>query len=205
MNDRNKYIKVGLLAVLALVAILGAIVLTNRKKVAECPSTATILSTIQQEADLVTTELTIRKIAYYDSSLHEQILISDPSTWKVGERKCIVPVEVKIKYGYDLRDMTLDNVKVNDTLRVIEVTLPQPKIIDSGFNSTVDYDRVVCIATGLRDKVGHETIEKIRQQAYEAVMKDDYQELVGTEIRHNAQTLLNSLAISMGFEGCEVK
>ena len=28
MNDRNKYIKVGLLAVLALVAILGAIVLT---------------------------------------------------------------------------------------------------------------------------------------------------------------------------------
>lgn len=204
MNDRNKYIKVGLLAVLALVAILGAIVLTN-KKVPDPPSVATILSTIQQEADLVTTELTIRKIAYYDSSLHEQILISDPSTWKVGERKCIVPVEVKIKYGYDLRDMTLDNVKVNDTLRVIEVTLPQPKIIDSGFNSTVDYDRVVCIATGLRDKVGHETIEKIRQQAYEAVMKDDFQELAGTEIRHNAQTLLNSLAISMGFAGCEVR
>ena len=204
MNDRNKYIKVGLLAVLALVAILGAIVLTN-KKVPDPPSVATILSTIQQEADLVTTELTIRKIAYYDSSQHEQILLSDPSTWKYGERKCIVPVEVKIKYGYDLRDMTLDNVKVNDTLRVIEVTLPQPKIIDSGFNSTVDYDRVVCIATGLRDKVGHETIEKIRQQAYEAVMKDDFQELAGTEIRHNAQTLLNSLAISMGFEGCEVK
>ena len=204
MNDRNKYIKVGLLAVLALVAILGAIVLTN-KKVPDPPSVATILSTIQQEADLVTTELTIRKIAYYDSSQHEQILLSDPSTWKVGERKCIVPVEVKIKYGYDLRDMTLDNVKVNDSLRIIEVTLPQPKIIDSGYNTAVDYDKVVCISTGLRDQVGHETIEKIRQQAYEAVMKDDFQELAGTEIRHNAQTLLNSLAISMGFEGCEVK
>ena len=204
MNDRIKYIKVGLLAVLALVAILGAIVLTN-KKVPDPPSVATILSTIQQEADLVTTELTIRKIAYYDSSQHEQILLSDPSTWKYGERKCIVPVEVKIKYGYDLRDMTLDNVKVNDSLRIIEVTLPQPKIIDSGFNTSVDYDRVVCIATGLRDKVGHETIEKIRQQAYETVMKDDFQELAGTEIRHNAQTLLNSLAISMGFAGCEVR
>ena len=204
MNDRNKYIKVGLLAVLALVAILGAIVLTN-KKVPDPPSVATILSTIQQEADLVTTELTIRKIAYYDSSQHEQILLSDPSTWKYGERKCIVPVEVKIKYGYDLRDMTLDNVKVNDSLRIIEVTLPQPKIIDSGYNTAVDYDKVVCISTGLRDQVGHETIEKIRQQAYEAVMKDDFQELAGTEIRHNAQTLLNSLAISMGFEGCEVK
>ena len=204
MNDRNKYIKVGLLAVLALVAILGAIVLTN-KKVPDPPSVATILSTIQQEADLVTTELTIRKIAYYDSSQHEQILLSDPSTWKVGERKCIVPVEVKIKYGYDLRDMTLDNVKVNDSLRIIEVTLPQPKIIDSGYNTAVDYDKVVCISTGLRDQVGHETIEKIRQQAYEAVMKDDFQELAGTEIRHNAQTLLNSLAISMGLAGCEVR
>ena len=204
MNDRNKYIKVGLLAVLALVAILGAIVLTN-KKVPDPPSVATILSTIQQEADLVTTELTIRKIAYYDSSQHEQILLSDPSTWKVGERKCIVPVEVKIKYGYDLRDMTLDNVKVNDSLRIIEVTLPQPKIIDSGYNTAVDYDKVVCISTGLRDQVGHETIEKIRQQAYEAVMKDDFQELAGTEIRHNAQTLMNSLAISMGFAGCEVR
>ena len=204
MNDRNKYIKVGLLAVLALVAILGAIVLTN-KKVPDPPSVATILSTIQQEADLVTTELTIRKIAYYDSSLHEQILLSDPSTWKYGERKCIVPVEVKIKYGYDLRDMTLDNVKLNDSLRIIEVTLPQPKIIDSGYNTAVDYDKVVCISTGLRDQVGHETIEKIRQQAYEAVMKDDFQELAGTEIRHNAQTLLNSLAISMGFAGCEVR
>ena len=204
MNDRNKYIKVGLLAVLALVAILGAIVLTN-KKVPDPPSVATILSTIQQEADLVTTELTIRKIAYYDSSQHEQILLSDPSTWKVGERKCIVPVEVKIKYGYDLRDMTLDNVKVNDSLRIIEVTLPQPKIIDSGYNTAVDYDKVVCISTGLRDQVGHETIEKIRQQAYEAVMKDDFQELAGTEIRHNAQTLMNSLAISMGFARCEVR
>ena len=204
MNDRNKYIKVGLLAVLALVAILGAIVLTN-KKVPDPPSVATILSTIQQDADLVTTELTIRKIAYYDSSQHEQILLSDPSTWKYGERKCIVPVEVKIKYGYDLRDMTLDNVKVNDSLRIIEVTLPQPKIIDSGYNTAVDYDKVVCISTGLRDQVGHETIEKIRQQAYEAVMKDDFQELAGTEIRHNAQTLMNSLAISMGFAGCEVR
>ncbi|MBO4451531.1 MAG: DUF4230 domain-containing protein [Bacteroidaceae bacterium] len=205
MNDRNKYIKVGSLTVLALVAILGAIVLRNKKEAAKLPSTATILSTIQQEADLVTTELTIRKIAYYDSSQHEQILLSDPSTWKYGERKCIVPVEVKIKYGYDLRDMTLDNVKVNDSLRIIEVTLPHPKIIDSGYNTAVDYDKVVCIATGLRDNVGHETIEKIRQQAYEAVMKDDYQELAGAEIRHNTQTLLNSIAISMGFAGCTIR
>ena len=107
--------------------------------------------------------------------------------------------------GYDLRELTLENVKVNDSLRILEVTLPQPKVIDAGYEASVDDDKVVCISTGLRDKVGHETIENIRTQAYEAVMKEDFQELVGHDIRNNAQTLLNSLAISLGLNGCHIK
>ena len=169
------------------------------------PDTSTILSVLQQRADIVTTEVTIRKIAYYDTSLHEKVNIADPSTWRYGDRKCIVPVEIKIKYGYDLRDLTLDNVKVNDSLRSMEITLPDAKIIDAGYNLEVDDDKVVSISTGLRSKVGHETIEKIRTQAYQAVMKEDFQELVGSEIRHNAQIMLTSLARSMGFDSCNVK
>ena len=201
MNKRTIII---LTAVICVLAIIGIGWLLNRGSGVQQPTPATILSTIKQEADLVATEVTIRKIAYYDSSLHEHVSITDPSTWKYGDRKCIVPVEIKIKYGYDLREMTLENVKVNDSLHIIEVTLPEAKIIDSGYDSNVDYDQVVCISTGLRDEVGHETIEKIRTQAYEAVMKEDFQELVGHEIRNNAQTLLNSLALSLGFEGCTI-
>lgn len=201
----NKRLSIILTAFICILAIIGICWILNKKSEVQQPTPATILSTMKQEADLVATEMTIRKIAYYDSSLHEHWSISDPSTWKFGDRKCIVPVEVKIKYGYDLREMTLDNVKVNDSLRTIEVTLPQPKVIDAGYDTYVDYDKVVCISTGLRDEVGHETIEKLRTQAYEAVMKEDFQELVGNEIRNNAQTLLNSLAISLGFEGCTIK
>ena len=201
MNKRSIII---LTAVICLLTIIGICWFLNKGSEVQQPTPATILSTIKQEADLVVTEVTIRKIAYYDSSLHERVSITDPSTWKYGDRKCIVPVEVKIKYGYDLREMTLENVKVNDSLHIIEVTLPEAKIIDSGYDSNVDYDKVVCISTGLRDDVGHETIEKIRTQAYEAVMKEDFQELVGHEIRNNAQTLLNSLALSLGFEGCTI-
>ena len=201
----NKRLSIILTAVICILAIFGICWFLNRESEIQRPTAATVLSTIKQEADLVTTEVTIRKIAYFDSSLHERVSITDPSTWKFGDRKCIVPVEVKIKYGYDLREMTLENVKVNDSLRIIEVTLPQPKIIDAGYDSNVDYDKVVCISTGLRDEVGHETIEKIRTQAYEAVMKEDFQEIVGYEIRNNAQTLLTSLAISLGFEGCTIK
>ena len=201
----NKRLNIILTAFICVVAIIGIYLMVNKKSEVHQPSPATILSTIKQEADLVVTEVTIRKVAYYDSSLHEHISITDPSTWKYGDRKCIVPVEVKIKYGYDLRDLTLENVKVNDSLRILEVTLPQPKIIDSGYEASVDYDKVVCISTGLRDQVGHETIENIRTQAYKAVMKEDFQELVGHEIRNNAQTLLNSLAVSLGFDGCSIK
>ena len=201
----NKRLNIILTAFICVVAIIGIYLMVNKKSEVHQPSPATILSTIKQEADLVVTEVTIRKVAYYDSSLHEHISITDPSTWKYGDRKCIVPVEVKIKYGYDLRDLTLENVKVNDSLRILEVTLPQPKIIDSGYEASVDYDKVVCISTGLRDQVGHETIENIRTQAYKAVMKEGFQELVGHEIRNNAQTLLNSLAVSLGFDGCSIK
>ncbi len=200
----NKRSIIFLTAVICLLTIISICWFLNKGSEVQHPTPATILSTIKQEADLVVTEVTIRKIAYYDSSLHEHVSITDPSTWKYGDRKCIVPVEIKIKYGYDLREMTLENVKVNDSLHIIEVTLPEAKIIDSGYDSNVDYDQVVCISTGLRDDVGHETIEKIRTQAYEAVMKEDFQELVGHEIRNNAQTLLNSLALSLGFEGCTI-
>ena len=127
MNKRSIII---LTAVICLLAIIGIGWFLNRGSEVQQPTPATILSTIKQEADLVVTEVTIRKIAYYDSSLHERVSITDPSTWKYGDRKCIVPVEVKIKYGYDLREMTLENVKVNDSLHIIEVTLPEAKIID---------------------------------------------------------------------------
>ncbi len=201
----KKRLNIILIAFICVLAIIGICWIVNKKSEEYQPTPATILSTIQQEADLVVTEVTIRKIAYYDSSRHEHFSITNPSTWKYGDRKCIVPVEVKIKYGYDLRELTLENVKVNDSLRILEVTLPQPKVIDAGYEASVDDDKVVCISTGLRDKVGHETIENIRTQAYEAVMKEDFQELVGHDIRNNAQTLLNSLAISLGLNGCHIK
>lgn len=203
-NDKDDFMNIRLQNYTIIICAI-CIFASCGKETDKTASPSTILSTIQQEADIVTTELTIKKIAYYDSSLSEHISITDPSTWKYGERKCIVPVEVKIKYGYDLREMTLDNVKVNDSLRVVEVTLPEPKVIDSGYSTDIDYSKVVSISTGLRDQIGHETIEKIRKQAYESVMKEDFRQIVGSEIRNNARSIINSLVQCLGFERCEVR
>lgn len=166
-------------------------------------SQADMLSKIQQEADLVTTELTIRKVAIYDSSHNEHIDITDPSTWKVGERKCIVPVEVTVKYGYDLREMTMESIKIENEKHIVLIKLPDLKVIDSSYSTEVNEDEVVGISTGLRDEIGHETVEKVRQQAYEEVMKQDFEQIVGKEIRYNTETMLNSLVRSWGFEGAE--
>lgn len=168
------------------------------------PDANTLLSQIQQEADIVTTELTIRKIAIYDSNQHEHISLTDPSTWKYGERKCIVPVEVTIKYGYDLREMTMESIKIDDESKGVEITLPEAKVIDSSYNTYVDPSTITSISTGLRDEIGHETIEAVRQKAYEEVMKEDFEQIVGKEIRYNAETVLASLVRGMGFKDVRI-
>lgn len=160
----------------------------------------TVLTAFQQEADLAVTELTVRKIAYYDSSVTDHVVLTDPSTWRVGDRRCIVPVEVRIRYGYDLRQLTLESIRIDDEHKAVIVHLPEPKIIDSGYDRDVNYDEVVSIATGLRDPIGHETIETIRHEAYQAVMQQDFEELVGKEIRYNTELLLTGMVRSMGFE-----
>lgn len=168
------------------------------------PETATVLSALQREALLVTTELTIRKIAYYDSNRHERISLADPSTWKVGERKCVVPVEVNIKYGYDLSEMRMESIRIDDSTRIVSLTLPPARVIDSGYDTDIDYDQVVSISTGLRDPIGHETIEEICRKAYESVMKTDFDGIVGPEIRQNAVTLLTAMMLNLGFSGVEI-
>jgi len=96
---------------------------------------ADIVGLIKNEADLVTTEVTIQKLALYDSSKSERFSITDPNTWKFGERKCIIPVEVKVKYGYDLQQLSVEDVKVADDSTAVYVMLPKPKVIDSGYNT----------------------------------------------------------------------
>ena len=48
-----------------------------------------ILSSIKKKADLVTTEVSIRRLAIYDSSKYEKVDLVDPRTWKYGDDSCL--------------------------------------------------------------------------------------------------------------------
>ena len=164
------------------------------------PGSEAVLSQLQQRADLATTELTVRKLAIYDTSKSERFSWLRPSTWKYGEQKCIVPVEVTLKYGYDLRQLTISDIHTSADSSLVIVRLPQPKVIDAGYNTYIDESEIVRMSTGLRSEVGHELIEDIRHKAYESVLAEDLTDLVGDDIERNTQTLLVSLLQALGYE-----
>lgn len=168
------------------------------------PGTTEILSQLKQCSDLATTEVRIRKIAIYDSSKNEHFSWTSPSTWKYGERKCIIPIEVKIKYGYDLSELTLDNIQLTDDSTAVVVILPKPKIIDAGYNAEIDRASVTSISTGLRDKIGHQLEEEIRRKGYEAVLKEDLSGAIGKDIENNVKSIFESLIKSLGWENVQV-
>lgn len=163
-----------------------------------------ILSQIKQKADLVTTEVKVRKLAIYDSSKHEKFELKDPRTWKYGERKCIVPVDVTIKYGYDLRDLTTDDVKLTDDSTAVVILLPEPKVIDSGYEAKVEEGAIVRMSSGMRDKISHEEVDRLMEMTYQAVMMEDFSDIVGQDIENNAKVVFESIVKSVGMKNVEV-
>ena len=189
-----------LLTALSLVSCTGC-----GEKKNELPKVeSVILSSIKQKADLVTTEVRVRKLAVYDSSKHEKFELKDPRTWKYGERKCIVPVDVTIKYGYDLRNLTIDDVKLTDDSTAVVILLSEPKIIDSGYEAKVEEGQVVRMSSGLRDKISHEEVDELMVMAYKEVMKEDFTEMVNKDIENNAKVVFEGIVRGLGMKNVDV-
>ena len=201
---------------LVLVLLVGAIWMVERCTDSEAvaqpeestpvPTSADILGLLKEETDLVTTEVRISKLAIYDTSKSEHFRFTDISTWKYGDRKCIIPVEITVKYGYNLKELSVNDVKISDDSTSVYVMLPKPKIIDSGYNLYYDRKQVVAISTGLRSSIGHETEEELRKKAYDQVIKkgDDIKRNVESDIEKNAVTLVESMVKSLGFKDVTV-
>jgi len=201
---------------LVLLLIVGAIWLVERcsgdeaadqtEKVASVPTAADILGLLKEETDLVTTEVKISKLAIYDTSKSEHFRFTDIRTWKYGDRKCIIPVEITVKYGYNLKELSVNDVKVSDDSTSVYVMLPKPKVIDSGYNLYYDRKQVVAISTGLRSSIGHETEEELRKKAYDQVIKkgDDIKRNVEGDIERNAIVMVESIVKSLGFKDVTV-
>lgn len=180
------------------IAVLLAIVLWPAKKTEKgLPSKNEILGVLQAQSQIASTEVTIRKMGVYDSET--QVTTLNPAKWKFGKRLCVVPVDVTIRYGIDLNELKESDLRFigEDSL---EIRLPQPKIIDKSFNPVTNQAEIVTLSTGLRDKVGETTIQKIKNLAFEEVVnqEQDIQKQLSTELTHNTEAVFTSLLNAIG-------
>jgi hypothetical protein len=178
---------------LACTVLLVAILWPMKKPEGKAlPQKNEILGVLQEQSQIATTEVTIRKMGVYDSET--QIASLNPAKWKLGRRLAVIPVDVTIRYGIDLTEMKEEDLQFvgEDT---IQIRLPKPKIIDKSFCPVTNQDEIVTLSTGLRDKVGETTIQQIKTMAFEEVVNQDEQlrKQLADELTHNTEAVFTSL------------
>lgn len=189
------------------ISVLIAIIFWPAKTLEEelkTPDKKEILGVLQAQSQIASTEVTIRKMAIYDSET--QVASLNPTKWKFGKRMAVIPVDVTIRYGIDLNELKECDITFigEDT---VQIRLPKPKIIDKSYNPVTNKDEIVTLATGLRDKVGETTIQQIKSMAFEDVLNQEkeIQKQLSEELTHNTETVFTSLLTAIGLHPIFVK
>ena len=186
-----------ILLAISILALLAVICWPARKVEKRTPSASEIVGLLQAQSQIASTEVTIRKMGIYDSET--QLVTLNPSRWKLGKRLCVIPVDVTIRYGINLDEISEKDIRIvgKDT---VEIRLPKAKIIDKSFVPYTNKDEIVTISTGLRDNVGETTIQKIKTMAFEEVIKQDkdIQKQLAEQLTHNTEMVFTSILSASG-------
>lgn len=182
------------------VLLLAAVVLWPEKHQEKpLPQKDEIIGILQSQSQIATTEVSIRKMGIYDSET--KIATLNPTKWRLGKRMAVIPVDVTIRYGIDLNELKESDLTFigEDTL---QIRLPKPKIIDKSYNPVTNQDEIVTLSTGLRDKVGETTIQKIKTMAFEEVVNQDkdLQAQLSKELTQNTEAVFTSLLTAIGLQ-----
>lgn len=195
---------------LCVVAFVAANILFDREDPIEqyllkkhSPDKQEILGMFQSKAQVATTEVQLRRMGIYDSETH--IATINPANWKIGRRACIMPVDITIKYGIDMKRMTADDITL-DTASTIRVRLPRPELIDYSVDLRTDRREVVTMSGWLRDDVGEQTMQTIKNKVVAEVLADStlFSTLAG-EIESNTRSLFRAMLMEMGLKPVFIK
>ena len=171
---------------LCVVAIVAAQLLFPTKDIAEQflaaqkqkPDKQEILGLFQSKSQVATTEVSLRRMGIYDSETNFATI--NPAHWRLGRRACIMPVDIKIKYGIDMRRMTESDINVD--LRT-------------------DRREVVTMSGWLRDEVGEQTMQTIKNKVVAEVLADSTLfSTLSVEIESNTRSLFRAMLQEMGLK-----
>jgi len=156
-----------------------------------------ILSMLQKQSKIASTEIIVHKIGVYESGT--EFVSINPSTWKLGTRLCVIPVDIKILYGIDLNEMKQSDVQLLDNDTVL-IRLPSPEIIDQSFEPVSNHQEVVTLSTGQRKKVGESTMQQVKTMAFNEVVNNSsmLKENFSDEIIQNTEIVFTSLLKPIG-------
>jgi len=153
-----------------------------------------IVGKLQNSADLVTTEMQIRTIAEF--SQEGGNFNFNPSTWdihRIGRVDVVLPVNITIKYGYDLSNMSADNVKVDDKTSEVWVYLPEPKILESSYDANICQDSLFIITTGFRKRPTNAQIANCMKQVYDSTVTTFSKTKNAEMVERNAQKVFENI------------
>ena len=161
-------------------------------------SRSDILGIFQSRAQIATTQVEIRRMGIYDSE-NEQLTLN-PSTWKLGRRACVVPVDISIKFGIDLRKMQESDIELDST-NIVRIRLPKPEIIDYSTEQRTNRRDIITISTLARSEVGEQTIQSIKNRITQEVIADStlFRDL-SIEIDNNTKSVFRSMLRGMGLQ-----
>ena len=204
MLDKKQLKRYALVAVALVVAVISATLLfpkTDAMQMAgglKQASRSDILGIFQSQAQIATTQVEIRRMGIYDSE-NEQLTLN-PSTWKLGRRACVVPVDITVKFGIDLRKMQESDIEL-DTANIVRIRLPKPEIIDYSTEQRTNRRDIITISTLARSEVGEQTIQSIKNRITQEVIADStlFRDL-SIEIDNNTKSVFRSMLRSMGLQ-----
>ncbi len=203
-TSRRTSVIVAAACLVALVALYIYNGVKNRNALAAAlaspPSKTEILNVLRQQAMVATTEVGIKKLGEYNTAkFGRRFSLSDPTTWTWGERICIVPVDIKLKYGIDLARLKADDIAIEGN--TVTVVLPQPVIVDSEYDDEIEQNGIFSLTTGLRETVAHEEQEEIAEQTYRYVVDNkELGESLKDDVKRNTQLVFASVIRGMGME-----
>lgn len=164
----------------------------------QTPTKDDVLGLFRSKAQVATTEVQLRRMGIYDSETRLSTI--NPAQWKLGRRACIMPVDITIKYGIDMRKLTARDIQI-DTAGVVKVRMPRPEMIDHHVDMQTDRRELVTMSGWMRSEVGEQTIQTIKNMVLDEVLSDTtlFRSLAA-EVESNTRSLFRSMLMQMGLK-----
>lgn len=139
-------------------------------------------------------EYTVLKIVSFDDK--SQLRLFGYTTPLPGEKRLMVPIEVKMKVTVDLNFVTKNDISANDS--TIHITLPSPKIEIS--STKIDHDKSQESVSWFRSNFTEQEREKIIKQGVEDVKKSISYIEINNIAKSNTENVLQPILLSTGLE-----